>query len=283
MQSMRALVDLEKLGKPFWVITGVALLCIVGILNYWTGYEIAFSLFYLLPIGVVTWFAGRRLGIVISFVSAGTWLAADIFSGAVYSYPAIYLWNTLVRLSFFLITVVFLRTGKALEREKAVSQTDYVTGAVNARFFQVLAQREFDRSARYGGPLTIAYIDIDNFKAINDSFGHAMGNKLLYEITNCMQRNVRETDIVARVGGDEFAILLLEAGPEAARMIISTMQSELLGEMQKNNWPVTFSIGVLTFTSPPHSVDEAINMADRTMYSVKNSGKNNISYVVQNG
>ena len=126
--------------------------------------EIFFSLFYLLPIGVVTWFASRRLGIVISFASAGMWLAADIFSGAVYSYPAIYLWNTLVRLSFFLITVVFLRTGKALEREKAVSQTDYVTGAVNARFFQVLAQREFDRSARYGGPLTIAYIDIDNLE-----------------------------------------------------------------------------------------------------------------------
>ena len=274
---------MEKLGKPFWIITGVALLFVVGILNYWTGYEIAFSLFYLLPIGLVTWFASRRLGILISFASAGVWLSVDILSGAVYSYPAIYLWNTIVRLSFFLITVFFLRTGKALEHEKAFSQTDYVTGAVNARFFHVLAQREFDRAARYGSPVTIVYMDIDNFKVINDSFGHAMGNKLLYEITKCMERNVRKTDIVARVGGDEFAILLLEAGPDAARMILSKMQSELLREMQENNWPVTFSIGVLTFTDPRHSVDEAINMADRTMYSVKNSGKNNISYIVQKG
>lgn len=139
---------------------------------------------------------------------------------------------------------------------------------------------EIDRSTRYQHPLTIVFLDVDDFKAINDNFGHSVGDKVLMTVARTMQQSLRKTDVVARVGGDEFAILLPEAGTDAARAAISKMQRELLDEMHANHWNVTFSIGVLTFNTPPSSVDESINMADKTMYLVKNRGKNNIRYAI---
>lgn len=277
---MKAFADLKNLGKPFWIIAGLMLLCLVGVLDYLTGHELGFSLFYLVPIGLVGWFAGNKPGVFMAVAGASVWLAADIFSGAIYSNPGVYVWNTLIRLSFFLLTVFSIKTGKALEREQALAQTDYMTGVMNSRFFHTLAQRELDRSNRYGHPFTIAYIDIDNFKKINDNFGHAAGDRLLRNVARSMQTYLRATDLVARLGGDEFAILLPETGTDAAQSVMANMQLKLEQDMNKLNVSVTFSIGVLTFVQLPDSVDEAINLADRAMYSVKNAGKNDISYIV---
>jgi diguanylate cyclase (GGDEF)-like protein len=131
---------------------------------------------------------------------------------------------------------------------------------------------------RYKTPLTVAFVDVDNFKVINDRFGHVTGDKILGIIASTIQRHLRKTDIVARVGGDEFATLLPDVGEEAAKIVVPKMQRKLLDEMWLNNWPVTFSIGVVTCVTPPNSVDEILNMADKLMYSVKNSGKNDIQY-----
>jgi len=251
----------------------------VGYLDYFTGYELSFSFFYLIPIALLTWVTSSRIGILISFISAGIWLVADIASGAKYSSETIHFWNTTVRLGFFLLTVSFLKAGKALEHEKGISRTDYLTGAVNSRSFAETFQLEIDRSNRYQHPLTIAFIDVDNFKSINDQFGHSVGDKVLETVVWTMQQHLRKTDIVARVGGDEFAILLPESNMDVAQITISKMQHELLNEMRANHWPVTFSIGVLIFNIPPISADEAINMADKLMYTVKNNGKDSVSYM----
>ena len=224
-----------------------------------------------------------KVGIMTSFISAGIWLAADIVSGAQYSSEVIYFWNTLVRLGFFLLTVLLIRVGKDLESEKENSHTDYLTGAVNSRFFGEIMQMEINRTIRYQYPLTIAFIDVDDFKTINDQFGHSVGDKVLETVARAMRQYLRKTDIVARVGGDEFAILLPEADIDVAQVAISKVQQGLLNEMQVNHWPATFSIGVLTFITPPDSADEMLNMADKIMYSVKNSGKNNIYYVTYPG
>lgn len=228
---------------------------------------------------MLSWVTNSQVGIVISFISAGIWLAVDVLSEEHFAHPIIYLWNAAIRFGFFLLTVLLLKIGKDLEIEKGIARTDYLTGAVNSRLFNEIIQMEIDRSNRYRHPITIAFIDIDCFKSINDQFGHSIGDKGLETVVRSMQKYLRKTDIVARVGGDEFAILLPEAGTDVAQIAISKMQHELLKEMRANHWTVTFSIGVMTFTSPPASADEALNIADKLMYSVKNNGKDSISYM----
>jgi diguanylate cyclase (GGDEF)-like protein len=281
--ALKMIAAIEKQGKPFWVMVGFTLLCVVGAIDYLTGYEVSFSLFYLIPIALVTWFTTPKLGMMFAVASALVWLIADIVSGAVYSHQLIYLWNSAIRLGFFALTVFSVELVKTLEREKTFARMDYITGTLNTRYFHALAQREIDRSFRYKYPFTVVYIDIDDFKRVNDSFGHIAGDKVLYAVADCMQRHLRKTDIVARIGGDEFAVLLPEVGLSLAQAVISKMHRKLLEEMQKNNWPVTFSIGVLTFTDAPSSVNEMLNMVDRSMYSVKHKGKNNISFATHPG
>jgi diguanylate cyclase (GGDEF)-like protein len=276
----RLIAAFEQASKVLWVTVGLSLLCVVAGLDYLTGYELSFSLFYLIPIAIFSWFIGNGAGVAASFLSAILWLVVDMYAGVQYSQPVIYFWNTLIRLVFFNITVLMLALGKALERERTFARTDYTTGIFNTRFFHILAQREIDRTERNKTPLTVAFVDVDNFKTINDRFGHTTGDRVLGIIAAAMQRHLRRTDIVGRVGGDEFAILLPEVNEEAAKIVIPKMQRRLLDEIWLNDWPVTFSIGVITFLQPPKSVDEVLRIADKLMYTVKNEGKNNIYYAI---
>jgi diguanylate cyclase (GGDEF)-like protein len=277
--AMSFLPSLEKLSKSFWAIAGFVLIGGIGVLDFLTGYELAFSLFYLIPIALLTWVVNQHLGILASFTSACVWLTADVAAGSSYSYPLIYAWNTLIRLSFFVILVFLLSSLKRLlEREKTMARTDYLTGAANTRFFYDLLQMEIDRFQRYKHPFTLAYIDLDNFKNANDRFGHLMGDQILCAVVSTARKHLRKTDVMARLGGDEFALLLTETDQEAARVALAKIQDGLLQAMRQNNWPITFSIGVLTCCAVPDTTDELIRISDELMYAVKHSGKNGIKY-----
>ncbi|MCX7001434.1 MAG: GGDEF domain-containing protein [Candidatus Sumerlaeota bacterium] len=281
---MNIVKALEKHSRLFWGIVGGELVLVLGVIDYLTGYEISFSLFYLAPIVLVTWFVSRRLGIMFSIFSAITWYFADALSGQTYSLPAIYLWNTLIRFGFFIIVTLLLSAlREKLRTEEIFARTDFVTGAVNTRYFYNLAHMEISRSRRYQHPFTLAYIDLDNFKAINDRFGHGTGDMVLKTVASALQHHLRDTDIVARFGGDEFALLLTETGQEAAKVVISKIHSSLMAEMQKNSWPVTFSIGVVTYVAVPHTVDNVVKIADELMYSVKSGTKNGVRYSTYTG
>src|SRR5262249_53085292 len=148
----------------------------------------------------------------------------------------------------------------------------------NSRFFRLLAQREMDRAARSRRPFTTAYLDLDNFKMINDVFGHTRGDEVLRTVAATMHQNLRKTDLVARVGGDEFAMLLQEVGCDTAGRVISNLSQKLRSEMEKHGWATTFSIGVVTFSTVPRSVDEMLSVADEVMYRVKHGSKNSVRY-----
>lgn len=272
---IKIFANLEKAGRAFWGTLGVLLLIIVAFLDFMTGAELSFSIFYLIPIALFTWAINGNIGIAIACISAGIWLFIEVLSSPSYSNSFVYFWNTIIRLGFFLIPVLLLRN---LEQERNFARTDFLTGAMNVRSFHDMSQRELDRSARYHRPFTVAFIDIDNFKTINDTFGHTFGDKVLRSIAQNIKRNLRKTDTIARVGGDEFAILLPETDSDTARITIQKMQKKLMEEMLTNKWPVTFSIGVITMNDPLFTVDEIIGMADKMMYSVKNHGKNDIKY-----
>jgi len=281
---MNIIKALEKHSRLFWGIVGGELVLVLGVIDYLTGYELSFSLFYLAPIVLVTWFVSRRLGIMISIFSAIIWFVADISSGQTYSHPAIELWNTFIRFGFFVIVTLLLSAlRKQLRTEEIFARTDFVTGAMNTRYFYGLAHMEISRSRRYQHPFTLAYIDLDNFKAVNDRFGHDTGDVVLRTVANVLHQHLRDTDIVARFGGDEFAMLLPETGQESAKVVISKIHSSLMAEMQKNGWPVTFSIGVVTYVAVPHTVNNVVKIADELMYSVKSGTKNGVRYSIYSG
>lgn len=248
-------------------------------MDYLTGYEITLSLFYLIPLGLITWFTNQTLGIMVSFINSGVWLVADLAAGQRYFYPAIYFWNSLIRLGFFLaFTLLFSSLRKALAYQTKLARTDPLTGAVNSRFFGEILQTEINRLQRYKRLFSIAYIDLDNFKMVNDKLGHSMGDRVLKIVVSYACQNLRKTDIFARLGGDEFALLLPETNQEAARIVLSKLQAGLLKEMQERDWPITFSIGVVTCIEAPPSTDEIVRIVDNLMYGVKREGKNSIQY-----
>ncbi len=254
-----------------------SLVVLIGFVDYWTGVQVSVSTLYLLPIAMAAWFSGKSQGLMVSLLSASAWLIADLQEEMRYSILAAPYWNSVVMLSIFLIVGYLLAELKTLlQREESLARTDYLTGVANKRSFTELTDFEIKRFARYGHIFSVAYIDIDNFKQVNDQYGHNAGDELLKTVADGIKNKIRETDLAARLGGDEFVVFLPETGSEDAEAVISKIIQGLSGEMEKNKWQVTFSIGLATFLKPPRTVEEIIAKADSLMYSAKTSGKNMI-------
>jgi diguanylate cyclase (GGDEF)-like protein len=268
-------------SKTFLMALSLVTVLVLGVIDYQTGEEISIAVFYLLPVALATWFVGRWAGAFISCLSGATWLITDWATGHIYSHLLVLYWNSIVNLVFFLaFTFALSAVKKALETAKKSARTEPLTGMANSRAFSEVLGREIDRARRYSHSISFAYIDLDDFKAVNDRFGHSVGDTLLQAVAHSIKKDIRETDTVARLGGDEFAILLPETGPKAARHFIERIRDRLSHDVQEHGWPVTFSIGVATFMRPPIDVNEAIRIADSLMYSAKNSGKNTIKFEV---
>jgi diguanylate cyclase (GGDEF)-like protein len=267
--------------KPLMLVEGLGLIVLVAVLDYLTPWELSLAVLYVLPISLVAWSVGRWPGIFASFVSAVAWLLIDILGRPPYTHPGIPYWNSMVSLAFYLIVTLTLSSLKrALDREKELASTDPLTGVLNARSYHEIAGAEIERARRYGRPFSVAYIDLDNFKAVNDRFGHSRGDSLLQLVAMTIRSNLRKTDIVARLGGDEFVLLLPETGYEPAAAVLHKLHQLLLEQMHRRDFPVTCSIGAVTFLRPAESVEELIRRADACMYTAKKRGKNRMRHVL---
>ena len=281
LSLMKVTTYLGGQSKTFLITLSLVIVLVLGVIDYQTGEELSVAVFYLVPVALVTWFVGKRAGVFISCLSGVTWFITDWTAGHIYSHTLVLYWNSIATLAFFLAFAFALSAVKrALETAKRSARTEPLTGISNSRAFSEVVSREIDRARRYSHSLSFAYIDLDDFKAVNDRFGHSAGDLLLQAVAHSIKKDIRETDTVARLGGDEFAILLPETGPKAARHFIERIRDRLSHDVQEHGWPVTFSIGVVTFMRPPIDVNEAIRIADTLMYSAKNSGKNTIKFEV---
>jgi diguanylate cyclase (GGDEF)-like protein len=270
---------LEKKSPLFWGVIAIVLVILLGTLDYLSGNEIVATLFYMVPIALATLGVHRRFGVFISFLSALTLLSAEMGAGYLYSHPMYYFVNTVIRTVFYsFVAYLVAALYRSQKEERVAARTDYVTGAVNARYFNELLQMEVERIRRYPHPITVVFIDIDNFKLVNDLFGHKMGDEVLRCIASELKSQLRSTDCIARLGGDEFALLLPSARQADAEVAISKVHSHLRAEMRRRNLPVTFSMGAVTCVVPPYSAEQIINMADELMYEVKNSTKDDIRF-----
>ena len=259
-----------------WVIAIVATV-IVGTADLLIGYEYSTTLFYVIPVAIASWYGSRNAGVVLSFIASLTWLLTDVGAGREYSHSGIVIWNTWIRLGVFVVIAVTLAAfRKAVKQVEQAADTDYLTGLLNRRGFHQKLSEEHARCVRYNRPFTLAYIDLDNFKAVNDRCGHDSGDQLLVGVAETLEKMLRATDKVARLGGDEFAVLFPETNNDAASAAFLHAHTRLMEYMAAQDWPVTFSVGVVTFETAPATIEQTLKVADELMYSVKHGGKNNI-------
>lgn len=277
---MHNLTFLKDLSAP--AVTAIALLLVatVGLLDSITGPEYSSSPFYLLPVVLTAWYAGRGYAILIAVVSAAAWLAAGITGQIYHEQTLVLLWNDTMELCLFLFAAYVISALRGrLDSEEELARTDQLTGIANRRRFGELADAEIRRSRRYSEPFTVVYLDIDNFKTVNDTLGHSEGDRLLRQVATTIMAAIRESDTVARLGGDEFGLLLPETDGDAAVAVAAKIHASLKAHVEQH-WPVTFSIGMVTYHEAPASTDEMIRFVDQLMYEVKTTGKDELRHLV---
>ncbi len=167
-----------------------------------------------------------------------------------------------------------------LRRSEALSVTDDLTQLYNSRYLNQVLRREAKRASRSGRPLSLLFLDLDGFKGINDTHGHLAGSQALVEAAVVIRRCARETDVVARFGGDEFALILPDTGSEGAAAVGDRVRERLAAHpfLERNglNLRLTASVGVATLPDVAASAEELVRAADMAMYQVKDSGKNGV-------
>jgi diguanylate cyclase (GGDEF)-like protein len=170
-----------------------------------------------------------------------------------------------------------------LEAEELLARTDSLTRIANRRAFFEAAALELERARRHGRPITVAYLDLDDFKNVNDRLGHAEGDALLVTVGKTLRSATRAVDAVARLGGDEFGLILPETDAATAEGILSRLHAALLAAMEDGAQGTGFSIGAAVFLVPPRDVDELTARADELMYMAKRASKGSIRIGVFEG
>lgn len=265
---------LKKIPKYIVLPIGLLASLFLWAFDFLTGYEISFSIFYLIPITFVTVYSGLTFGLVTSILCAILWVVADIgLNVHHYSHWLIPYWNGFVRLGYFSLHTLILRI---IMREHKLSEIDPLTEINNLRGFN----RHFTaivRGARMSRrPITIAYFDLDDFKNVNDKFGHKAGDELLKIIAKSITKGIRSVDVVARLGGDEFIFLLYDIDFNESEIRLKKIFRDIEKELSKTPFKTTISAGAATFIEPKDDIDEVLRIVDNLMYSVKNSGKNGL-------
>jgi diguanylate cyclase (GGDEF)-like protein len=267
---------------PRYILLPIIIIIVIalGVLDYLTGSEISISLFFFFPIAITTWYLGLFSGTFFAIFATLMWEAAEMVRGASYSNQFAHDWNVGMRLIYYLLVVLVAYALKTVfEKNRLLATTDSLTGLLNSREFYRLAALETLRSQRNKQSVTVAFLDLDNFKAINDRYGHLVGDELIKLVSQSISGSLRRTDLLARVGGDEFAILLPDTTTRMAEQVARKIQDALTTAMQEHGYLVTFSLGALTFSSPPLDFHEALSQADALMYQVKLRGKNDFLIV----
>jgi len=233
---------------------------------------------YIIPVLLATWTEGWVWGIVFGIASIA--LREAVAWGQMPNETMV--WRLVNGLAYVAVVGVAMAGLQRLRRSQAqlaqlVTQ-DVLTNVLNARAFADRLGQELERNRRYPRPLTLIYLDLDNFKVINDTHGHQTGDAVLRLVADAMRTSVRTADVVGRLGGDEFAVLMPETDAQladgAAKRLAASLRTVFKGTPS-----VTASIGVVSCTATDASTDDLLRRADQAMYDAKKSGKDRVVQV----
>jgi diguanylate cyclase (GGDEF)-like protein len=276
--------ELDSLQPRRDFITGLAVAAtlIIGYFDYTTGPDWGFSLFYLAPIVTISWVFGRGPGLLLAL--AATLLAFWAEIGWDKGYVAWSTrWNALTHLVIFggaVWLIGYLRDGQArlrqlLDVESRLARTDSLTGLANVRSF--MEQTQLRRRQEDAQPFSVLYIDIDNFKCLNDAYGHLAGDEFLRAVGQVVRETIRGGDEAARVGGDEFVIVVREVDAITARSIAARLLARIRTLAER--FPeagVGASVGLVQFDRFPAELEDILRRADAAMYRAKADGKGRV-------
>ncbi|HUO26612.1 MAG TPA: diguanylate cyclase [Candidatus Aquilonibacter sp.] len=179
------------------------------------------------------------------------------------------------------ICATAIQNAHYVERVKQLAYLDGLTGIFNRRFFELRIMEEIERARRYGTGMALIMADIDQFKRLNDEFGHLLGDEVLRQVSSLFHQQLRKIDVVCRYGGEEFAILLTQTGAEQALNVAEKLR-RTVESWQFPGVPSTVTISAGTAAFPEHGFtrDELVSAADRGLYAAKQTGRNRVSFAL---
>jgi diguanylate cyclase (GGDEF)-like protein len=237
-------------------LLGVLLVSAIAGLDYLIGTTVSVDLLYVLAVMAVTWMGCRRHAVLVAVLAAAESLAAATAGGGGWEPTLPAAWNALTDLVVLTLVAVLLDSlHRALEHQRHLATVDSLTGALNRRAFEIAAERERLRAARHGTALSLAYLDVDHFKSANDRLGHHAGDKVLAQVATAINQAVRATDLFARVGGDEFVLLLPETDARDAMSVVQRMRAAAASAARAAGYPASVSLpNRWTPCSPPPTI-----------------------------
>ena len=267
------------LGRALRLSGYVLLTLLVYWVNVSTPPEARLGVLYIIPVLLITWTDGLIWGIVFGIASifmreAVAWVQMPD------STPLG--WRVVNAAAYVAVVALAMAGLQTLRRSQAqlaqlVTQ-DVLTNVLNARAFADRLGQELERNRRYPRPMALIYMDLDNFKVINDTHGHQTGDAVLRLVADAMRTSVRTADVVGRLGGDEFGVLMPETDAQladaAAKRLVAGLRNVFKGTPN-----VTASIGVVSCTATDASTDDLLRRADQAMYDAKKAGKDRVVQV----
>ncbi len=253
------------------------LIGVISLIDFFTGVHVRIFPLYYLSISFGAYFLSMKAGLTLGLLSSIAWVLSNLIIGLDSFGPLTWGINiTTMTLSFLIIAYLIGRLRQSLLRERDLSRRDALTGLHNSRAFHEFGVFIIAGTLRRRGSLTLGFIDLDNFKQVNDQLGHHEGDRVLREAGRVLQGHFRDSDLVARLGGDEFAVLLPETGAEDARLVFERLRGKMQEAMSRLRVPVTMSVGAVFFPLAPMSLEEALHAADELMYEAKKEGRDRV-------
>jgi diguanylate cyclase (GGDEF)-like protein len=270
---------LHKLATPGTLkpkavlIASIVAMAVVFVIDVGTPPDIRLHMLYIFPMAAIALHCVRKSDVVAGLVISTTFQLLTFYIDGIPVRPFV-----IDAVTAFASALLSIFLGMSVRKNHLatvkLATTDWLTGLHNRRSFETIVDLEIERQKRYGGVFSLAVIDLDGFKKLNDSRGHHIGDKALQLLADALREDTRHSDSIARLGGDEFAILMPNTLKPDCSSLCQQLSSKIAGQMSTAGYPTTASIGCMTFENAPEFTSEALQKTDKAMYAAKTGGKN---------